>query len=794
MKHLQYRNAGVLLAGVMSVGAVQAQAVKGQEAAQSEAPIPAVTDWSSRSVIHRKPMTPDEFEAAGRSSEMAQRYRDPRYVASLMRRIESEAPRAATLQRNGLATAMKAAAAPDRRRGHGNGNGDYDPNDSGSGSVLRDWSNVLGGGTDGLGGSGLPGVYPAKYTFDITAAPSCANDFVAYTTNAAGAQSSGTFEARGSVFTARPNSGDTITIGVAGTPRSVTLTAVTTPTTNLEFARGPNTTNSVEAQTNANNLAAAVNLWSAQTGITASSNNVDTVTFSRTTGGNSATIPITDGLSNFSLGVTAAGTGAPGQPTIVAFNQLYQGVGACNGAWNANGAVKAPNVLFAYNTGNGFITETSPVLSYYDDGKQVAFLQRSGNTLELVLLKWQAGQGVPGVPVAPTAVTAAAYQAARSGSATSMTKFSLGGTTNLDSAITFSAPYVDYTSDTLWVGDGNGRLHKFTGVFQGTPTQVTTGGFPATVEAGLKLSSPVANNGQVYIGSQSGTATVGGKLYRVNASTGVVSAASAKLALDNSPGVRASPIIDGTTGQIYTFVYNDNTSTYTDTDRCAFFGGELDGCRAVIQFPENFANASVGDRRFIGRGNGVSRVLYAGGFDDAFYASGDATGSMYIVGGQPGNTFFATLWRIPIVAGVLGTPVQGHTFGDRDRYQEGAGAGSGTDNLQQLSPATVIKNGTNEYIFVSTSSYANAVGCGAGTFANSACVYMYNLADLNGSTAGTGAAWGTGNAPSAALAAPGGTGGITVDNTSVTTGASQIYFSQLQSGGNAIQASQSGLQ
>jgi hypothetical protein len=793
MKHLQYRNAGVLLAGVMSVGAVQAQAVKGQEAATSEAPIPAVTDWSSRSVIHRKPMTPDEFEAAGRSAEMAQRYRDPRYVASLMRRIESEAPRAATLQRNGLATAMKAAAAPDRRRGHGNGDGDYDPNDYGSGGAIRDWSNVLGGGTSGLGGSGLPGVYPAKYTFDIAAAPSCANDFVAYTTNAAGAQSSGTLETLVSTFTARPADGGTITIGVAGTPRSVTLTARTTPTTNLEFARGPNVAAGVEAATNATNLAAAVNLWSAQTGIRATSN-AGNVTFSRTTGGNSATIPITDNLSNYTVGAAANGTGAPGQPTIVAFNQLYQGVGACNGAWNANGAVKAPNVLFAYNTGNGFITETSPVLSYYDDGKQVAFLQRSGNSLELVLLKWQAGQGVPGAPVAPTAVTAAAYQAARSGSATAMTKFSLGGTMNLDSAITFSAPYVDYSNDTLWVGDGNGRLHKFTGVFQGTPTQVTTGGFPATVEAGLKLSSPVANNGQVYIGSEAGTGTVGGKLYRVNAATGVVNATSGKLTRDNTPGVRASPIIDGSTGQIYTFVYNDNTSAYTDVARCNAFVGEIDGCRAVIQFTEFFPNGGLGDRRFIGRGNGVTRVLYSGGFDDAFYSSSNATGSMYIVGGRPDNTFYATLWRIPIVNGVLGTPVQGDEFGDRDRYEEGAGANNGTDNNQQISPTTVIKNGTNEYIFVSTASYANAAGCGAGTFANSACVYMYNLADLNGSAAGTGAAWGTGNAPSAALAAPGGTGGITVDNTSVTTGASQIYFSQLQSGGNAIQASQSGLQ
>ena len=311
MKHLQYRNAGVLLAGVMSVGAVQAQAVKGQEAATSEAPIPVVTDWSSRSVIHRKPMTPDEFEAAGRSAEMAQRYRDPRYVASLMRRIEAEAPRTATLQRNGLATAMKAAAASDRRRGHGNGDGDYDPNDYGSGGAIRDWSNVLGGGTDGLGGSGLPGVYPAKYTFDITAAPSCANDFVAYTTNAAGAQSSGTLESLGSAFTDRPGTNDTITIGVSGTPRSVTLTAVGTPTTNLQFARGGNGGSSASrAAVAATNLAAAVNLWAAQTGITATAN-AGNVTFSRTTGGNSATIPIADGLGNYTVGAAANGTGVP---------------------------------------------------------------------------------------------------------------------------------------------------------------------------------------------------------------------------------------------------------------------------------------------------------------------------------------------------------------------------------------------------------------------------------------------------------------------------------------------------
>jgi hypothetical protein len=799
MKHIQRRNAVVLLAGVISVGAVQAQTVKAPDGAKSEAPIPAITDWSSRSVIHRKPKMPDEFaRTAAGDAEMSRLYRDPRYTAQLLRRIESEMPLPA-MQRTALSTATTAAVAAkcdDRRRGQCKDT--PGPSDSqGTGSVLRDWSNVLGGGTSSLGGSGIPGVFPAKYNFNITATPSCTNDFVVYPTNAAGASSGAVAESRNYTMSGN-NPAGSITIGIAGSPRSVVITASNNNT-------GTNFDTSGNDTTEATNLAEAVNRYRHQTGIGASSSGA-TITFAYNTGGNpggNGNLPIADNLSNFGVSTSFVnGSGTPGQPTIIAFNQLYQGTGAsspsgpCNGAWNRNGTTKAPNTMWAYNTGTGYVVETSPVLSYHDDGKQAAFIQRNGNTLQLVLLKWAGGQGDAGAPATPGIIAAngAGYAAQRGSAGSVMYVMTLNGTSNVGSTPTYSAPFVDYSEDELWVGDGNGRLHKFTGVFQGIPQEDLGNGFPATLEAGLKLSSPVANNGQVYIGSSAGAGTVGGKLYRVNATNGVVNASSAKLTRDNTPGVRESPIIDGSTGQIYTFVYNDNTSAYTDTDRCNAFEGEIDGCRAVIQFTEFFPNSSLGDRRFIGRGNGVSRVLYAGAFDDAFYNSNNGTGSMYIVGGRPDNTFYATLWRIPITNGVLGTPVRGAEFGNRDRYEEGANANDGTDNQQQLSPTTLIRNGSNEYIFVSTSSYANAAGCGSGTFGNSACVYMYNLADLNGSGAGTGSPWGIGNVPAAALPAPGGTGGIVVDNTASSTGSSQIYFSQLQSGGNAIQASQAGLQ
>jgi len=54
-------------------------------------------------------------------------------------------------------------------------------------------------------------------------------------------------------------------------------------------------------------------------------------------------------------------------------------------------------------------------------------------------------------------------------------------------------------------------------------------------------------------------------------------------------------------------------------------------------------------------------------------------------------------------------------------------------------------------------------------------------------------AWGTGVQPASGLPAPGGTGGIIIDNVSGVGGASQVYYGTRGASGNAIQASQNGL-
>ena len=75
---------------------------------------------------------------------------------------------------------------------------------------------------------------------------------------------------------------------------------------------------------------------------------------------------------------------------------------------------------------------------------------------------------------------------------------------------------MDYTGDMLYVGDSSGELYKFTGVFKGTPAEVTST-WPITVSANI-LTSPVydTSTSNVFI------ADSGGFLYSYKAATGAL--------------------------------------------------------------------------------------------------------------------------------------------------------------------------------------------------------------------------------------------------------------------------------
>lgn len=417
--------------------------------------------------------------------------------------------------------------------------------------------------------------------------------------------------------------------------------------------------------------------------------------------------------------------GATGGASIVAFTNLYSG--GCSGT--------VPSGYWAYNTG-GTVT-TSPVPSL--DGTQEAFVQVSGTTASLVLLKWAANSGTAYLPVSPTAATSATYRAC---TAPCMVTLAFSGGDN----DTYSAPYYNYGNDTLYVGDDSGNLHKFSGVFKGTPAEAASA-WPVHLGAS-KISSPVVDpsTGNVIVGD------FGGVLHSVAGSSGSV------IGLTTSMGdvIADAPLVDGNAGKVYVFV---TTCSYN----CA-------GNNAVYELPDTFTSITGASVQPVGTG-GAGYYLYSGIFDNVYYSSSTPTGNLYEVG-NTGVPSGATLYRIPISNSVMGTPVaaaSGLTLsGGSQPWPSPLNEFCNNGTSGCIANATQTTAGT-DYVFFSVNR-GNVSGCTSA--AGKGCVLSYNVSNpASVKQAGTGL---TVTTPTGAGCWA--TGGIVVDNSSALAGASQIYF------------------
>jgi hypothetical protein len=191
---------------------------------------------------------------------------------------------------------------------------------------------------------------------------------------------------------------------------------------------------------------------------------------------------------------------------------------------------------------------------------------------------------------------------------------------------TFSTPYPDFAADgAVFVGDDSGKLHKFTGVFNGTPGEVTGGSpsWPVTVNSGVKITSPVYDpgTGKVFVGDAQGilhSVTAGGSINGTSSSLGDI--------------IIDGPLVDSNAGTVYVFVTTNSA-----------------GDNAVFQFNTSFTSgigngAATGTE--VGTG-GTGYYLYVGAFDNVYYESSNHSGNLYIVGvtgGDPG-----LLYQIPIL-------------------------------------------------------------------------------------------------------------------------------------------------
>jgi len=381
----------------------------------------------------------------------------------------------------------------------------------------------------------------------------------------------------------------------------------------------------------------------------------------------------------FSTGLAGSLT----QASIVAYDNLYSG---CTGT--------VPSVFWAYDTGGQI--KTSPVLAL--DGSQLAFVDTNAGAARLVLLKWAASTTETVTsPLTLTPVTPALYRAC---AAPCMTTIALLSGTNTATDDTTSSVFYDYGLDSAWVGDSQGWLHQFTGIFGGTPTEVRTSPWPVHVSL-TAVTSPVHDR----VGGNIFLSDVGGFVYRVSTATGAVTKSAQ---LDHGAGFVVGPVLDLTVGKVYAFASNDGSAGATS---CA---GTPGPCSAVYQLPTTLSSSS---KITVGSGS-TTNPMYIGTFDSLYRNSSSATGNIYVCGDTGGNPI---LYQIQITAGVMSAASVGPVLGSQT---------VGCSPVSDV-PNPNVNGGATEWLFVSVQNDGGLVpGCGAG-----GCIFNFKDTPWKASTA-----------------------------------------------------------
>jgi hypothetical protein len=442
------------------------------------------------------------------------------------------------------------------------------------------------------------------------------------------------------------------------------------------------------------------------------------------------------------------------QANLVGINNLYTGATpACNSG--------SPWVAFAYNTvtQSGGQIETSPVLS--EDGTKVAFVESTstGSYFHVLVLPNPiptppAQDGMVLSPLTPTSCTAPTT----AGCMTTLTIETSATNSN-------SSPWVDYSSDTAYVGANNGVLYKITPVFGGgTPALVSDpSNWPVAVSTNkynTTLTSPIVDDtaGLIFLGDGEGylysvKLTTPGKTFSAQQTIGWAydgqsdgSGAAGTGIVD--PPIAVTDPANPTTDQVFAFT------------GCSFVLG-IGG--AVSQLAANFATGSPTTSNTVdlgsatGKGDCTGKNVHAGAFDNAFWLNGSTSGHMIACGfvqsgGVPAEP---QMYRFPFASHVITTT--GETTFVID-----------TTKGDECSPLTEFYNGTTDRLFFGVGSTTDGY--------------------LKGSTITTSLTTPTtctaGSSTSSCVTSPsalGGTSAIVIDN-QMSNGGTNIYFSTMGAG------------
>jgi len=760
--------------------------------------VPLATDWSHHHLIYSNA----QAIANSTSPKAKSLQENPRFQQALARRnamVQGHVePSAAEL-------GARALRAPDSLTTESEG-------------LTKDWTSSL-----TTGGTVGDEQYPAKFSFNINAAPSCTGDFAVFNNNQASGNHSTGFvvdaedfgffygiPAAGAIikidgisFTATATTGD---VGGVGAPAFYFGTSATAAATNLVAA--------IKAYAAANPTTFTYTASNTGFGGFGGRGNASSfIIVTDTTGGaagNATTaspancFPFFGGCTqqtphpNFSFfsGTFFGGRGGTvaAVANLIGLNYLYSGTpaGACTGR-------TTPNVMFAYGVSTeGGVTSTSPALSA--DGTQVAVVETTascvgasgtcavGSYLELV--KW-AAVAPPGAPITasgmttvkvPTVVANSAY---RGCTAPCMTTLKFSTTTDSN-----SAPFIDYTNDAIYVGDDAGALHRLAGVFVGTPSV----SWSSTVDSGFALTGPVFDitSGNVYV------ADANGVLSTILATNGGL---EQQVELDGSSTgypIPDPPIVDGSAETVTVFESNDNTG-FADLYQFTI-------CTQPNDPPYAIGSSTCTSGQFTSSSGfpiGPAGVqMHDGDFDNTYYSGTYANSYLYFCGKDPSGTVDSpAIERATFDAtGVL------YSVDTAFLDVTAAGTTAGTE----CSPMTEVYNGSTDYMFFSVQGGGVGANCGAlgggaaGSNPSGGCVMSIIVHDDASPTVSSPTAMPT--AVTASIGEPGGASGIIIDNVSSSGQASSVYFSPLTmptstANGNcasgigcAVKATQSALQ
>lgn len=441
-----------------------------------------------------------------------------------------------------------------------------------------------------------------------------------------------------------------------------------------------------------------------------------------------------------------------GQASIIAYNKLYSGTPAAT----AFCGTATPSVYWSYNTNfnaaGGATTgtvATSPIIS--GDGTKVAFIENNGGAgAVLHLLKWNAGDG----GAINTAINPTNTTSWTSCPATGACMISI---TFADAHIdTGSSPFYDYRRDALYVGDDSSALHKFINVFGisgATPSEVTSSGWPFTIDGTNPLTSPVLDgtSGNIFVADGNGTLSYVRETFSSAGACGTGTPpciGSATVLAAQPHSIIDAPIVDSSTQKVFVFY------------------GNYDGNNTAIVQSDTTLSAKV--VAFTGS-KSIQRHMHSGAFDNTYLTGTGNAGRLYACGSSAATT------NAPPVLQRVGFNNTATTFANK----------TGTMNTTvdaatlQVASAPVDCGPLTEFFNTNAATNQDQIffgvaanGAGAACSATVGCVMAVNITGIPGTL--------TNNASIAEITGP---SGIIVDNNANTTPvtgfsqASSLYFS-----------------